>query len=100
MPEQLPGASQVIRPQHSDSANAIGAALGDISGDVEKVYSLSEMTYDEALDDAKQTAIQEAISAGADPDTVRVMTVEDVPLAYMPGNATLIKVKAAGEIKK
>ena len=100
MPEQLPGASKVIRPQHSDSANAIGAALGDISGDVEKVYSLSEISYDEALADAKQTAIQEAVNAGADPDTVRIMTIEDVPLAYMPGNATLIKVKAAGEIKK
>ncbi|MFS8579370.1 MAG: hydantoinase/oxoprolinase family protein [Novibacillus thermophilus] len=100
MTEQLPGASEVIRPPHSDSANAIGAALGDISGDVEKVYSLSEMSYDEALADAKQTAIREAVHAGADPDTVQIMTIEDVPLAYMPGNATLIKVKAAGEIKK
>ncbi|MEX1406266.1 hypothetical protein, partial [Hydrogenibacillus schlegelii] len=41
-------------------------------------------------------AIDEAVRAGADPDTVEVIEVEEVPLAYLPGNAVRIKVKAAG----
>ncbi|MFE4810567.1 hypothetical protein ACFQ9Y_05295 [Peribacillus simplex] len=38
------------------------------------------------------------ISAGADPETLVIVDIEDVPLAYMPGNATRIRVKAAGDL--
>jgi hypothetical protein len=30
---------------------------------------------------------------------VRIVDVEDVPLPYLPGNATRIKVKAVGELE-
>ncbi|WP_185151533.1 hypothetical protein [Peribacillus simplex] len=39
-----------------------------------------------------------SISAGADPETLVIVDIEDVPLAYMPGNATRIRVKAAGDL--
>ena len=39
-----------------------------------------------------------AIDAGADPATVQIVDVEDVPLAYLPGNATRIRVKAVGDL--
>lgn len=46
---KLKGASKVIRPDHASVSNAVGAALGDISGTVEKVYALEEITHEEAL---------------------------------------------------
>lgn len=79
-------------------ANAIGAAIGDISGEVEKVYSLSEQSYAEAIEEAKELAIERAIKANADPKTVKIVSIEDIPLAYMPGNALFIKVKAVGQL--
>jgi hypothetical protein len=51
------------------------------------------------LREAKEIAIQEAIKAGADPRTVEIVDVEEVPLAYLPGNAIRIRVKAAGYLK-
>lgn len=50
------------------------------------------------MEQAKEIAMSEAISAGADPQTLVIVDIEDVPLAYMPGNATRIRVKAAGDL--
>ena len=35
--------------------------------------------------DAKAEATAKAIDAGADAETVQIVDVEDVPLAYLPG---------------
>jgi hypothetical protein len=43
-------------------------------------------------------AIEEAINAGADSNDVEIVDFEDVPLAYLPGNATRIRAKAAGAL--
>src|SRR5699024_2544350 len=96
--ENLAGTHQVIKPDHYEVANALGAALNDVSGEIESVYSLDKYTYQEVIEDAKQHAIQRAKAAGADPDTVNIVSVEDIPLAYMPGNALVVKVKAVGKL--
>ncbi len=98
VPEKLKGISNVIRPPHYTAANAIGAALGQISGDVEKVYSLDKMSREDAIEDAKKEAVNKALKAGAKEDTIEVLNIEDVPLAYLPGNALLIKVKVVGDL--
>jgi hypothetical protein len=38
------------------------------------------------------------VAAGADPDTIEVVDVEEVPLTYIPSNATLVRVKAVGNL--
>lgn len=98
VPDKLQGVARIVRPDHYDAANAIGAALGEVSGETERIYSLDEMTYDEAMTDAKNHAIEQAVLAGADRATVQIVLSEDIPLAYMPGNALLVKVKAAGRL--
>lgn len=45
-------------------------------------------------------AKEEAVEAGADPATIEIVEIDDVPLAYLPGNATRIRVKAAGNLAK
>jgi len=99
MPKSLEGASKVIRPPHASVANAIGAALGDISGTVERIYLLNEESYDDVIKKAKDEAIQNAIDAGADPENMNIIQLEDFPLTYLPGNALLVKVKVAGPLK-
>ena len=96
----LEGVSEVHRPENFDVANALGAAIAQVSGEVDKIYSLSEMTREQAMDDARKLAKEEAIRAGANPDTVTIVQQEDVPLAYLPGNATRIRVKAAGSLSR
>ncbi|WP_438824755.1 hypothetical protein [Bacillus sp. JJ1532] len=50
------------------------------------------------MSEAKEIAMSEAIKTGAKPESLVIVDIEDVPLAYMPGNATRIRVKAAGEL--
>ena len=52
------------------------------------------MGREDALAQAREEAIQKAVSAGADPATVQIVDVEEVPLAYLPSNATRIRMKA------
>jgi hypothetical protein len=80
-------------------ANAIGAAIGQVGGEVDRVFSLEELSRDEALAEAKREAAARAAAAGAGEDTVRIVDVDEVPLSYLPGSATRIRVKAVGELE-
>ncbi len=95
---EIHGVSEIIRPNNFGVANALGAAIAQVSGEIDRIYSLSDMSREAALNDAKQRAINEAIKAGANPESVDVVYVEDIPLAYLPGNAVRIRVKAAGNL--
>jgi N-methylhydantoinase A/oxoprolinase/acetone carboxylase beta subunit len=92
------GASEIIKPEHFAVANAIGAAIAQVGGETDRIFSLAEMSRDEALKQAKKEATDRAVSAGAKADTVEIVDVEEVPLAYLPGNATRIMVKAVGDL--
>ncbi len=92
------GASEVLMPPHFAVANAIGAAIAQIGGETDRIFSLAEMSRDEALATAKREAVDKAVAAGANRDTVEIVEVEEVPLAYLPGNATRIMVKAVGDL--
>jgi N-methylhydantoinase A/oxoprolinase/acetone carboxylase beta subunit len=97
--DELPGASDLIKPDHFAVANAIGAAIAQIGGEVDRVFSLDELGRDEAVEEAQREAIEKAARAGARPDSIRVVDVEEVPLAYLPGSATRIRVKAVGDLE-
>lgn len=92
------GASRVVTPPHFEAANAVGAAIAQISGEVDRVFALGELSRDEALGQARREATERAVLAGAARETVRIVDVEDVPLAYLPGNATRVRVKAVGNL--
>jgi N-methylhydantoinase A/oxoprolinase/acetone carboxylase beta subunit len=92
------GASEIIKPGHFAVANAIGAAIAQIGGETDCIFSLAEMSRDQALAQAKQEAVDRAVAAGEDGKTVEIVEVEEVPLAYLPGNATRIMVKAVGDL--
>ena len=88
----------VIRPEHFSVANAVGAAIGQISGEVDRIFSLDGKTREEALAEARTEATNKAIAAGAKPESIELLDREDVPLAYLPGNATRIRLKVVGDM--
>ncbi|MEM9440378.1 MAG: hydantoinase/oxoprolinase family protein, partial [Pseudomonadota bacterium] len=97
VPENV-GDLPVIRPEHFSVANAVGAAIGQVSGEVDRIFSLEAKTRDEALAEARKEATDKAIAAGAHPDSIELLDQEDVPLAYLPGNATRIRLKVVGDM--
>ncbi len=56
------------------------------------------MSRADAIKDATEKATAVAVSAGARAGSIEVVDVEDVPLAYLPGNATRVHVKVVGEL--
>lgn len=99
LPPNLSGASRTIKPDHFGCANAIGSAISKVSGTYEKLVNYDDIPREEALETAKQAVIQLAVDAGAVRESVEIIDLEDVPLAYYPGNTNRVKIKAAGELK-
>ena len=100
LPGELKGASSVVRPDNFDVANAIGAAISQISGSVDGVYDVAAKGRDAVIEEVKESAKNEAVKAGASEDTVEITDLEEIPLAYIPSNAVRFRVKAVGQLKK
>ena len=98
LPEKLAGAADVVKPDHFGCANAIGSAISKVSGTFEKLINHAEIPRDKALEQAKAEAVDLAVAAGAIRETVEIIEVEDVPLAYYAGNTNRVKIKAAGDL--
>ncbi len=97
--DELEGATEVVRPEHFGVANAIGAAIAQVGGEVDAVFSLAETPREQVLEQAKADATERAVAAGALAESVRIVDVEEVGLAYLPGNAVRVKVKAVGDLE-
>jgi N-methylhydantoinase A/oxoprolinase/acetone carboxylase beta subunit len=98
VPDCVPGVSEVIRPAHFDAANAIGAAIASVSGNVDRIFHLGPGGRQAVLDEAQDEAREHAVAAGADPDTVQIIEIEEIPLAYLTQPAVRIRAKAAGAL--
>jgi len=96
--DTLPGASAVVRPEHFPVANAIGAAIAQVGGQIDRIVSLATTPREHALEQARRDARERCLEAGALPESVRIVEVEEVPLAYLPSNAVRLKVKAVGDL--
>jgi N-methylhydantoinase A/oxoprolinase/acetone carboxylase beta subunit len=98
VPDRIPGVSEVIRPDHFDTANAVGAAIASVSGQVDRIFHLGPEGRQGALDEASNEATEHAIAAGADPATVTIVELEEIPLAYLTSPSVRIRAKAAGSL--
>lgn len=95
---ELAGTSEVLVPTQAGVANAIGAAIAQVSGEVDRIFSYDQLGREQALESARNEAKSHAVTAGAEPDTVGIVDVEELPLQYLPGGAVRVRVKAVGEL--
>ncbi len=98
VPPRLAGVSEVLNVPHQAVANAVGAAIAQVSGEVDQIFQ--DLTRDEAIARARRAAEDKAVAAGADRATINVVEVEDLPLAYLPGNSLRTRVRVVGEIAR
>ena len=98
MPNEIDGL-EVITPKHNDLANAVGAAIAQVSGQVSRVILLNdEIDRDIAIKDVTEEATRIAVKRHADPNSISVLTLSDMPLSYLPGNNLLINVTVVGDL--
>jgi N-methylhydantoinase A/oxoprolinase/acetone carboxylase beta subunit len=95
-PERIDGISEVVRVPHHAVANAVGAAMAQISGEVDHVFR--EMERDALLAEAERMARERAVAAGAAPDSLKVVDIDSIPMSYMPGRAVRARVRVVGDI--
>ncbi|KAK3393335.1 hypothetical protein B0H63DRAFT_425219 [Podospora didyma] len=95
-PDQLIGASKVIKPRFSNVANAIGAAIARVSAVIDTVKSTERKTVKQLTEEISKEAIEKTIAAGAAPASVKVVDIESLPLAYI-ANKTRFIIRAAGD---
>jgi N-methylhydantoinase A/oxoprolinase/acetone carboxylase beta subunit len=98
VPRELAGVSEVVNVPHQAVANAVGAAIAQVSGEVDQIFQ--DLSRDEAIARARQLAEDKAVEAGADRATLNVVEVEDLPLAYLPGNSLRTRVRVVGDIAR
>src|SRR5690625_163421 len=98
VPKTMEGASEVVHPEHAGVANAIGAAIAQVGGEIDRIVPVPAGQRDTVLDKAKEEAVERAVAAGADPSTASIVDIDEPPLAHLPGYASRIRIKAVGDL--
>ncbi|WP_240197013.1 hydantoinase/oxoprolinase family protein [Nonomuraea lactucae] len=96
--DRIDNVTETVRPRYYQVANAVGAAIPQASGEVDKILSLETLTKEQAVSQCRVEAIDKAVAAGADPDTVEIVELETVPVAYFAGVAIRVRVRAIGNV--
>lgn len=80
-PDELRGASKVLKPKWSQVANAIGAAMARVSAVVDIVKSTESKSTSELLEEVGQQAVEKTVAAGALRSSVEIVEKDTLPLA-------------------
>jgi N-methylhydantoinase A/oxoprolinase/acetone carboxylase beta subunit len=94
----LRGTSKVHRPKHADVANAVGAAISMVSGRVDRMFDFA-IGRERALEQAKEEARSAALAAGAEPDSIEIVELNELPMTHMRTTAVQVKVRAVGKLR-
>jgi N-methylhydantoinase A/oxoprolinase/acetone carboxylase beta subunit len=92
--DQLENVAHCLQPDFSDVANAVGAAIAKISGDIDTIIVPEQTPYEEIKRNISQQAIDIAVRNGAQLNTVEVMEVDLIPLQYMTNGSLRAVAKA------
>ncbi|KXH37468.1 hypothetical protein CSIM01_06236 [Colletotrichum simmondsii] len=95
-PDELKGASRVVKPAWSGVANAIGAATARASGVVDAIESTETKSVSEVVEALSRRAVDRAVENGALRESVTIAEVESFPLQYIANKSRII-IKAVGD---
>ena len=94
---KLEGISEILRPEHFDVANALGAANAQISTNIESVIYLEKESRENAIARLKSDLTKKAVQIGVKEETIEIF-FDEIPLSYIPGKAVKISMKAIGDL--
>ena len=88
---------------YAQVANAVGAAIGQISGEYRDMVALSsDLTRDQLIEKSTAEAKDNAIANGADASSIRVIekSVDPVPYVGEKGNVVVVYIKVVGDLQQ
>ena len=92
------GCCEVIKPKFGEVANAVGAALSQVSGSAEEIVSLVHEDRETAVQRITKLAVKNCVLNGGFADGFEIVEKVTDPLAYLPGNVMLIKIKVVSMV--
>jgi len=96
LPDRLAGIRRIERPPDADVANAVGAALAPVAGEADFVADMAGDRRRQELTRATKLAGERAVAAGAHPDALETIWIEEIPLAYVDRPVSRLRAKVAG----
>jgi hypothetical protein len=96
--EDLDGVDKCINPIHQGAANAVGAAIAKISGEIDLVEIPGGRSEKQIIDAVCKHAVDLAVQRGASREDVEIVDVNKTPLQYMTNGAMRIQVRAVGPL--
>ena len=95
----IEGASEIIKPDHFPVANAIGAAIAQVGGECDPhLFAGGDEPRRRARPSQSRSQRASRQCRCGPPAASKLSMSKKVPLAYLPGNATRIMVKAIGDL--
>ncbi|HWG68098.1 MAG TPA: hydantoinase/oxoprolinase family protein [Steroidobacteraceae bacterium] len=95
---KLRGASDIIRPELASVANAIGAAIAQVGAEVDRLYSYGDLGRERVLDTIKAAVLHKVAEAGGTPGTAKVIDIDEVAIAYLPGQTVRVRARAVADL--
>ncbi|WP_454228513.1 hypothetical protein [Propioniciclava flava] len=75
----FPCSGQSNRPGNYAVANAIGASIAQVGGEIDKVYAVTPGERDALIAAVRAEAVDKAIAAGAVSGSVEIIDFDEVP---------------------
>ncbi|CAM9724036.1 unnamed protein product, partial [Heterosigma akashiwo] len=92
------------RPPHADVANAVGAAIAQVSGEATQVLRTGDKGGAETATAEGRRAVvaaaatKDAVNKGAMESTVCLVEYQEIQMAYIPGGAVRAAAKVVGDL--
>ncbi|KAF7585300.1 hypothetical protein BBP40_011296 [Aspergillus hancockii] len=96
--EKLKNVDKCIEPIHQGAANAVGAAITKVCGDIDIVEILAGKSERAVVQAACERAIDLAVRKGASRGDVKIVEVNKMPLQYVNNGAIRLQIRAVGPL--
>jgi N-methylhydantoinase A/oxoprolinase/acetone carboxylase beta subunit len=98
--DRLSGVKKIVRPQHAEVANAVGAAIAQVGAQIERIVDYDRCTRELTLARLRDEVAAQVEDAGAARETIEIVDVDEVMLSYLPGRSAQVRIKAVGNLPR
>lgn len=98
-PERICSFSEFSRPEFFQVANAVGAAIPQVSAEIDRIVHFTDANRAEVLDAIRREVIHDAVANGARPSTVEVLDEDILNVPSLDGEAARVRVRAVGTLE-
>lgn len=96
--KRVEGAARVIKPKFAEVANAVGAAIAQVGGQIDQIVDYDVVPRVEALAGLKKDAASQVVAAGGQAGSIQIVEIDEIFLSYLPGRSAQVRIKAVGDL--